>query len=188
VLRRVVVIGDGARWIWEHVATTFGNERVKILDWFHCCQHLWTTDGAVHGLGATETATWVTQAKDLIWERGPAALLALLATLQAPTEEGAKVLNTERGYFRNCLTYREQGWPIGSGAVQSAAKHLVQQRMKRAGMRWSDLGARAILNLRCAMLNAAILDPAAQSGPKSVSPRSTAKRFDARRQPRRPRG
>jgi hypothetical protein len=45
--------------------------------------------------------------------------------------------------------------------VESAAKHLVQQRMKRAGMRWSDLGARAILHLRCSMLNAAILDPAA---------------------------
>jgi hypothetical protein len=170
VLRRVVVIGDGAKWIWEHMATTFGNERVKILDWFHCCQHLWTINGAVHGLGATETATWVTQAKDLIWERGPEALLALLATLLAPTEEGAKVLNTERGYFRSngermhYPAYREQGWPIGSGAVESAAKHLVQQRMKRAGMRASDLGARAILNLRCAMLNAAILDPAAQSG------------------------
>ena len=68
-------------------------------------------------------------------------------------------------------TYRELGLPIGSGAVESAAKHLVQQRMKRAGMRWSDLGARAIPHLRCAMLNAAILDSAASSqGPKSDSP------------------
>ena len=41
------------------------------------------------------------------------------------------------------------------------AKHLVQQRMKRAGMRWSDLGARAILHLRCALLNDALLAPAA---------------------------
>ena len=41
MLRRVVVIGDGAKWIiWEHVATTFGSERVEILDWYHCCQHL----------------------------------------------------------------------------------------------------------------------------------------------------
>ena len=94
-------------------------------------------------------------------------LLALLATLAGATEEARKVLATERGYFRNNAarmryrTYRELGLPIGSGAVESAAKHLVQQRMKRAGMRWSDLGARAILHLRCAMLNAAILEPAA---------------------------
>ncbi len=77
------------------------------------------------------------------------------------------MLATERGYFRtnaqrmHYSTYRDQGLPVGSGAVESAAKHLVQQRMKRAGMRCSDLGARAILHLRCAMLNAAILDPAA---------------------------
>src|SRR6266853_6533380 len=37
ILRRVVVIGDGARWIWEHVAPLFGSERVEILDWYHCC-------------------------------------------------------------------------------------------------------------------------------------------------------
>jgi hypothetical protein len=167
VLRRVVVLGDGAKWIWEHVATTFGCERVEILDWYHCCEHLWTSGAAVHGVGTIQTAAWVDHAKDLIWERGPAALLTLLATLEGATEEARKVLATERGYFRtnaermHYSTYREQGWPIGSGAVESAAKHLVQQRMKRAGMRWSDLGARAILHLRCAMLNAAILDPAA---------------------------
>ena len=107
------------------------------------------------------------QAKDLLWERGPTAVMSLLTPLQAPTEERQQVLNTERGYFRATAermqypTYREQGLPIGSGAVESAANHLVQQRMKRAGMRWSELGARAILHLRCAMLNTAILDLAA---------------------------
>src|SRR5260370_943185 len=47
VLRRVVVLGDGAKWIWEHVATIFGCERVEILDWYHCCQHVWTIGAAV---------------------------------------------------------------------------------------------------------------------------------------------
>lgn len=167
VLRQVVVIGDGAKWIWEHVATVFGSERVEILDWYHCCQHVGTVGAAVHGADTPEMALWVEQAKALIWERGPMAFLSLLAALQAPTEERQKVLNTERGYFRanaermHYPSYREQGLPIGSGAVESAAKHLVQQRMKRAGMRWSELGARAILHLRCAMLNTAVLDQAA---------------------------
>ena len=77
------------------------------------------------------------------------------------------MLATERGYFRNNAermrypTYRELGLPIGSGAVESAAKHLVQQQMKRAGMGWSDLGARAILHLRCALLNGTLLANAA---------------------------
>jgi hypothetical protein len=37
---------------------------------------------------------------------------------------------------------------IGSGQVESAARHIVQQRLKQSGMRWSDAGAQAILNLR----------------------------------------
>jgi hypothetical protein len=167
VLRRVVVLGDGARWIWEHVAGAFGTERVEILDWYHCCQHLWAIGAAVHGAGTPQTAAWVDHAKTLIWEHGSADVLDLLAPLQAPTEDACKVLATERGYFRGNAdrmhypTYREQGLPIGSGAVESAAKHLVQQRMKRAGMRWSDLGARAILHLRCALLNGTLLATAA---------------------------
>jgi hypothetical protein len=102
----------------------------------------------VHGADTPETVAWVDQAKDLLWERGPTALMGLLTTLQVSTEEGQKVLNTERGYFRSNAermqypSYREQGLPIGSGAVESAAIHLVQQRIIRAGMRWSELGTR----------------------------------------------
>ncbi len=167
ILRRVVVLGDGAKWIWEHVASTFGTERVEILDWYHCCQHLWAVGDALHGAGTTAAAEWVSQAKDVIWQDGPDALLRVLATIRATTEETAKILATERGYFRtnaermHYSTYRDQDLPVGSGAVESAAKHLVQQRMKRAGMRWSDLGARAILHLRCALLNGNLLAPAA---------------------------
>ncbi|MGH9915396.1 MAG: hypothetical protein ACRD63_08940, partial [Pyrinomonadaceae bacterium] len=42
----------------------------------------------------------------------------------------------------------ESKLPIGSGAVESAARHIVQQRLKQSGMRWSDAGAQSILNLR----------------------------------------
>jgi hypothetical protein len=55
-------------------------------------------------------------------------------------------------------SFRERHLPIGSGAVEASAKHLVQQRMKRAGSRWSDLGARAILDLRCHLLSGRSLD------------------------------
>jgi hypothetical protein len=167
VLRRVVVIGDGAKWIWEHVATTFGSERVEILDWYHCCQHLGAVGAAMYGPETPQAEAWVNGAKDVIWQDGPEALLRLLASCRAPNAEAAKTLETERGYFRanaermRYATYRDQGLPVGSGVVESAAKHLVQQRMKRAGMRWSDLGARAILHLRCHLLNYDLLKQAA---------------------------
>jgi len=163
----VVVMGDGAKWIWEHVATTFGSERVEIQDWYHCCQHLWAVGKAQDGAETPQAEAWVNHAKDVIWQDGPDALLRLLASCRATTEEASKTLETERGYFRTNAVrmqyaiYREQGLPVGSDAVESAAKHLVQQRMKRAGMRWSELGARAILHLRCALLSHELLEQAA---------------------------
>lgn len=159
VLRPVIVLGDGAKWIWDEVAASFGAERIEIVDWYHANQHLWTLAKALHGEGTPATTAWANQAAHLLWKHGPAPLLALLAETTAGTPEVAKVVQTERGYFTtNALRmrysqFRRHGLPVGSGAVESAAKHLVQQRLKRAGMRWSDCGARAILHLRCASLN-----------------------------------
>ena len=74
------------------------------------------------------------------------------------------MLKRERGYFSTNAqrmqypALRLQNLPIGSGAVEATAKHLVQQRTKRAGSRWSDLGARAILDLRCHLLSGRSLE------------------------------
>jgi hypothetical protein len=73
--------------------------------------------------------------------------------------EASAILQRKRGYFTTNATrmqypsFRARHLPIGSGAVEASVKHLVQQRMKRAGSRWSDLGARAILDLRCHLLS-----------------------------------
>jgi hypothetical protein len=83
---------------------------------------------------------------------------------QIPPPTAGAILHRERGYFSTNLermqyaAFRERHLPIGSGAVEASAKHLVQQRMKRAGSRWSDLGARAILDLRCHLLSGRSLD------------------------------
>ncbi len=77
---------------------------------------------------------------------------------------GAAVLQRERGYFRSNAArmaspaFRQQPVPIGSGAVEASAKHLVQHWMKRAGSRRSDLGVRAILDLRCHLLSGRSLE------------------------------
>ncbi len=60
----------------------------------------------------------------------------------------------ERAYFRaNAArmaypTFRARGFPIGSGAVESAARHVIQQHTKLPGVRWGDDGGRAIATLR----------------------------------------
>jgi hypothetical protein len=164
ILRPVVVLGDGAKWIWDEVATTFGDERTEIVDWWHSAEHLWDLNKVLHGDGTSEATAWVEQAKHLLWRHGPQPLLALLQQTPAPNADALKMLQREHGYFTaNALRmqyplFRKRGLPVASGAVEGGAKHLVQQRMKRAGMRWSELGARAILHLRCDSLSAAPAD------------------------------
>jgi hypothetical protein len=163
-LRSVVVLGDGAKWIWEHVATLFGSERTEIVDWFHATEHIWTVAKALHGEDTPETAAWAKTALDHLWTAGPTPALEWFDATQPGTTEAAAVLKRERGYFSGNSdrmqypTLRDQHLPIGSGAVEASAKHLVQHRMKRTGSRWSDLGARAILDLRCHLLSGRSLD------------------------------
>jgi hypothetical protein len=159
VLRRVLVLGDGAKWIWDEVAASFGAERTEIVDWYHASEHLWALAKALHGEGTAATTAWAEHARHLLWRHGAAPLLAWLQGTVAPTRAAAKALATERGYFTTNAArmqypaFRRQGLPVGSGAVEAEAKRLVQLRLKRPGMRWSDLGARAILHLRCYSLS-----------------------------------
>lgn len=162
ILRPVLVLGDGAKWIWDEVAASFGGERTEIVDWWHSAEHLWDLSKVLHGEATPEARVWAEQAKHLLWRHGPLPLLGLLRDVVPPNAEAQKVLQRERGYFTanthrmQYPMFRKQAMPVASGAVESGAKHLVQQRMKRAGMRWSELGARAILHLRCASLSASL--------------------------------
>lgn len=151
VLRRVVVLGDGAVWIWHLAAEHFG-ERLEIVDFYHASEHLWTLAHALYGTG-TAAAAWATAQLHTLRYAGCDALLGTLRRLRPRTAEAQAVLRRERGYFRTNVTRMAyptvvaQGLPIGSGAVEAAAKHLVQLRMKRPGARWSPAGAQAILTL-----------------------------------------
>jgi hypothetical protein len=152
-LRSVVVLGDGARWIWDLAAEHFG-ERVEIVDWYHATEHVWAAARALEPEG-TAVAAWAAARLQELWAQGPAPVLAALRAARPPTGEAAEVLRRELGYFsgnRARMQYpvfRARGLPCGSGAVESAAKHVVQQRLKRAGCRWSLGGADALLALRC---------------------------------------
>ncbi|MCA1647926.1 MAG: hypothetical protein LC797_21500 [Chloroflexi bacterium] len=161
-LRSVIVLGDGAKWIWEHVATFFGTERTEIVDWYHASEHVWT--GPKPCTVTTRPRQSLGQSRlDRLWQSGPEPLVSWFDATQ-PCTAAASVVKRERGYFstnaaRMQYPYlRDRQLPIGSGAVESSAKHLVQQRMKRAGSRWSDLGARAILDLRCHLLSGRSVD------------------------------
>lgn len=152
VLPAAAVLGDGARWIWDVAGEHFG-ARVEIVDCYHAAEHLHTVGRALFGEGERATA-WAQAHLGALLAQGPAPVLAALRAAKAPTAETRAILRTERGYFaRNAErmaypAFRLDGLPIGSGAIESAADHLVQRRMKRAGMCWSEPGAAALLALR----------------------------------------
>jgi hypothetical protein len=153
-LRRVVVLGDGARWIWDLAAEQFG-DRVEIVDYYHASQHLWDVARALQPDDPAAVAAWARPLARRLRDEGIAPILDALAAATAPAgSAAADTLRRERAFFRANAdrmaypTFKAQGFPIGSGAVESAARHVIQLRMKRPGMRWSDASARAISALR----------------------------------------
>ncbi len=158
VLREVLVLGDGAVWIWNLAADHFG-KRIEILDFYHASEHLWAVARALYGEGTEQAKTWAGDRIKELLEKGAEPVIKALAEAKAEGAEASEVLRVERGYFRTNAArmdypkFREIGLPIGSGAVESSAKHLVQQRMKRSGARWSEYGAQGVLNVRSRLIS-----------------------------------
>jgi hypothetical protein len=150
VLREVALYGDGAAWIWQLADERF-DARIEVVDAYHAYQHLHAAARALFGDTPAADA-WVARRKAELVTAGVGPVLVALRA-RAPTPDAAAVLRVERGYFTTNAermdypSLRLDGLPLGSGAIESAADHLLQRRMKRAGMRWSDAGGDALLAL-----------------------------------------
>jgi hypothetical protein len=157
VLPEVIVLGDGAAWIWNLAAEHIG-ERRELDDYYHASEHLWQVAHALYGVDSPAATAWATARCHELRHEGSAPVRAALRAARASTPESRRLLRRERGYFRKHaerMAYpaaKAAGLPIGSGAVESLARHLVQLRMKRPGARWSRPGAHAILMLRAHLL------------------------------------
>ena len=152
-----VTLGDGAKWIWgisgEHFPT--GQE---IVDWYHALDHLWTV-AHLSFQDKPQRERWVKQRKTELWTGHALQIAALIEGLAQLHLDHHDQLIAEAGYFRNNYRrmqyqeFREDGFPIGSGTVESGCKQLVTMRMKGPGMRWSRPGAENLLALRAAYLS-----------------------------------
>jgi hypothetical protein len=152
----IVFIGDGAPWIWKLASQHFP-EAVQIVDWYHAKDHLWVVGRLVFGEGTQAAHEWVQQQLDRLMGGKVEEVIAALSELSSVDSESSDVMDKIHSnitYFTNNKDrmryneYVEKGYHIGSGTVESACKHVVGQRLKQAGMRWSVEGADAILQLR----------------------------------------
>jgi len=133
-----------------------------VLDIIHALEHLWEAANGFLGERHPERTAWVRTRLDPLLHGQALAVAADLRTLAAaPTTSpaaGTLLARTAGYYERNAPymrydAYLAAGWPIGTGVVEGACRHLVKDRLEQAGMRWSRAGAQATLDLRAIRLN-----------------------------------
>ena len=154
----VVVLGDGADWIWNHAAGHYP-QATEIVDYWHACEHIWDLARVQYGDTSPQGARWAREHCARLKQHGPARLLRALRRLKPRSAEAAEKRRTEHAYFAGNAArmrypeFRQRGLMIGSGIAEAACKVVVGQRLKHSGMRWKHHGADHILALRCLLLN-----------------------------------
>lgn len=157
----VVVLGDGAKWIWGIAEEQFPGA-VQIVDEYHAREHVWNV---AHAAFPTQTAareTWAKAVNEQLAHGQVEEVIAAierLAPLAPEPGQSRSPLVIEADYFRTnahrmrYLAFREKGMHIGSGIAEAACKSVVSTRAKQSGMRWTPHGLDAILALRTTVLN-----------------------------------
>lgn len=151
-------LGDGAKWIWNVSSFCFPTAQ-EIVDWHHAVGHLWAAGQLGYGEDRAALEQWLKPRKEELWLGQVETVIEQIETLAQASPTKDPELRTEAGYFRNnrrrmqYQEFQEEGYPIGSGTVESGCKQLVGMRMKGPGMRWSRSGAQNLLALRAEYLS-----------------------------------
>jgi hypothetical protein len=160
---QVVWISDGARGFWRLFQQQFAGVASGILDFYHAAQQLWEVAEAYGDTLPTRTPQqWFERLRHQLRHGYVHRIVQELGRLlkYPSTPASAKpVLKRVQQYLRKHLPhlqyrqFKKQGFPIGSGMVESACKWLIEQRFKGTGMRWSETGFNHLLHLRLAWVN-----------------------------------
>lgn len=148
-----VCIGDGARWIWNWASDIYP-KMVQILDFFHAMEKLGIYSAIQYRDDPGQRAKWMERQKELLLTDQVEQVIRNVSLELPRGREASKTKEQLLSYYRNNHarmmygTYREKGYIIGSGAIESAHRNVVQQRIKLSGQRWSINGAQYIVNLR----------------------------------------
>jgi hypothetical protein len=163
----MVCLIDGQRSLWTSCATHLARDRVEIVDLLHVTSYLWDAAYLFHAEGSDQASAFV---RDRLLRilRGEVGYVIGGLRQMATKRKGSKrrlpaakqrTLTKVCNYFernRDRMRYNEYlaaGYPIASGVIEGACRHLVKDRMERAGMRWTISGAQAMLDLRSTSIN-----------------------------------
>lgn len=145
----VVVIGDGAHWIWN-LADAHVPHATQIVDWYHASQYVWRAAATIFGETSDRRIPWARQQLDRLWDGQVIAVRAALEPYRAMDEGVSDAVSyfTTHQARMDYPSYRARGIQIGSGPIESACKQLVSARLKLAGMIWNPQGAEAVAVVR----------------------------------------
>jgi len=153
--KEVVILGDGSAWIWN-IAKELFPDAVFILDYYHFEEHVYECANVIYPEDEISRKRWANGIIDgfMVKDEIEKTIEKLKPEeYEEPVKSKVEELRTyldnnkEKMHYK---TYKDKGYFIGSGAIEGGHKHVIQQRLKLAGMRWSKSGAQYIASLRAA--------------------------------------
>lgn len=156
--KEFIVIGDGAKWIWNEADMHFPGA-VQIVDWFHAAERIWDVSKTIYEYKEKTMKNYAEKLILYLKNGNIEKIIKSLKRIKQKTKKISEKVKETITYFKNNKQrmrynlFREKGYFIGSGIVESACKHVVADRLKKSGMIWLILYANAILQLRICILN-----------------------------------
>ena len=153
-IRHKVALTDGSDALQERVQAQFPDFTL-VLDCIHAIEYLWKAANALLGETASERTAWVKRRVLWMLSGQTGALIDDLKMLASNADASVQktLLGVAAYYERNqafmqYAQYLAAGWPIATGVIEGACRHLVKDRCELSGMRWTQSGAEALLQLR----------------------------------------
>jgi hypothetical protein len=157
---KILFVADGARWIWNRVGALLrrlgiGPEQVdELVDFYHAVEHLGKIAALQRRWTVQERQTWIGRQRRRLL-RGKVAEMQAAIDVLCGSRPG-KALRCERDYFKRNASRGRMDYarvaalklPIGSGAIESAIRRVVNLRLKGPSIYWQKTGAEAVLLLR----------------------------------------
>jgi hypothetical protein len=147
----VALLGDGAEWV-QGFGDYHRPDARRILDFGHASERFTTIQELCSQAGEELGAEWAAEQRQQLKEEGGTVVLTTLRDLQQQVPQGGLdepiAYLAKREAMLQYPQFQNEGWPIGSGAVESANKLVVEARLKGAGMHWHPDTVNPMLALR----------------------------------------
>ena len=155
---RVALLADGAEWLWSAMTACFPEGR-PILDYYHCSEHIHAVARVQFDKGEQHAQQWAEAILSMLFFSEMDDVLDILREMEPRTKEAGEEIRKLIGYLEknqgriHYETDREDGFPIGSGGIESANKFVCHTRLKRSGAWWVKESGNEMLRIRCALVN-----------------------------------